>query len=111
MTLRFLIDAQLPPRLAVWLRSRGHEADHVQDFDLRASPDRWVVMQALKTGAIIITKDADFSAASVLSQGCRVVWLRIGNAANRNLLKKLESAIAEIEKALEDGQTIIEVHE
>jgi predicted nuclease of predicted toxin-antitoxin system len=26
---KFLVDAQLPPRLTVWLAERGHEAVHV----------------------------------------------------------------------------------
>jgi predicted nuclease of predicted toxin-antitoxin system len=29
---RFLIDAQLPPRLATFLTTRGHEAVHVESL-------------------------------------------------------------------------------
>ncbi len=109
--MRFLVDAQLPPRLAAWLRARGHEANHVQDFELEARPDRWVVLQAQKTQSIIITKDADFSAAAILSLECRVVWLRIGNATTAALLEKLEHTFPEVERSLHEGQSLIEVHE
>ncbi|MCB1127210.1 MAG: DUF5615 family PIN-like protein [Verrucomicrobiae bacterium] len=30
--MRFLVDAQLPRRLAVWLQERGHEAIHTLDL-------------------------------------------------------------------------------
>ena len=30
--MKFLIDAQLPPRLVGWLVARGHEARHVVDL-------------------------------------------------------------------------------
>ena len=83
----------------------------MQEFNLAASPDSWIVMQALKTKSVIVTKDADFSNAAILSLGCQVVWLRIGNATVSHLLKKLELTISEIEQSLEDGQTIIEVLE
>jgi predicted nuclease of predicted toxin-antitoxin system len=32
--MRFLIDAQLPPALARWLSSAGHDAEHVADIGL-----------------------------------------------------------------------------
>jgi predicted nuclease of predicted toxin-antitoxin system len=35
----FLIDAQLPPALARWLREAGHGAAHVEDVGLRNADD------------------------------------------------------------------------
>ena len=37
--MKFLVDAQLPPMLAEWLRRAGHETKHVQDVDLRDADD------------------------------------------------------------------------
>ena len=68
-------------------------------------------MQAQRTDSIIITKDADFSTAAILSTGCRVVWLRFGNSTTAFLLKKLDTTFAEVEQSLEEGQSLIEVHE
>jgi predicted nuclease of predicted toxin-antitoxin system len=59
--LRFLVDVQLPPALARWLRQRGHEADHVREIGLDAFPDRMIAAEAVKRGAAIITKDSDFT--------------------------------------------------
>ncbi len=107
--MRFLVDAQLPPALALWLRQRGHEADHVRDLALQAGSDGCIVMQARSSGAVIVNKDVDFSYLSATMPGCRVVWLRFGNGTARRLLQRLEPVFSEVEKALEDGQDFVEV--
>jgi hypothetical protein len=37
--MRFLVDAQLPPALARWLATKGHEAEHVADRRMEAATD------------------------------------------------------------------------
>lgn len=107
--MRFLVDAQLPQALALWLRQRGHSADHVRDLALEAQPDDKVVAKVVESGAVIITKDADFSRLSMMSPNCKVVWIRFGNATSQNLIRRLEPVFSEIELALEDGQNLVEV--
>jgi predicted nuclease of predicted toxin-antitoxin system len=36
--MRFLVDAQLPPALAQWLASHGHDAMHVTDLGCNRPP-------------------------------------------------------------------------
>jgi predicted nuclease of predicted toxin-antitoxin system len=107
--LRFLVDAQLPPALAIWLRKRGHAAEHVRDVELDARPDTEIVAYAVETNAVIITKDTDFSHLSVIKPGCKVVLLRFGNATSASLLHTLEPIFSEVEKSLMAGQKIVEV--
>ena len=107
--MRFLVDAQLPPALAQWLRKRGHDADHVRDVMLHAEPDERVIAYAVKAGAVIITKDADFRHLSLMTPGCNVVWLRYRNSASADLLRGLEPVFGEVEQALMDGQSLVEV--
>jgi len=57
----FLIDAQLPPAMAQWLCNAGHSAKHVEDLKMRQADDGDIWRHALKTGAIIVTKDEDFA--------------------------------------------------
>ena len=38
--MKFLVDAQLPPALARWLREQGYDAQHVEDLGLRDAEDR-----------------------------------------------------------------------
>ena len=54
--MKFLVDAQLPPALAHWLREAGPEAAHVEDVGLREADDRSIWAHALATGAVIVTK-------------------------------------------------------
>ncbi len=55
------MDAQLPPALARWLVSRGHDAEHVADLELAAADDRTIWHHAASTGAVVVTKDEDFA--------------------------------------------------
>ncbi|MFO7641427.1 MAG: DUF5615 family PIN-like protein [Candidatus Competibacteraceae bacterium] len=58
---RFLIDAQLPPALARWLTAQGHPSQHVSDFGGDGTTDDEVWAQALRLGAVIVSKDEDFA--------------------------------------------------
>ena len=59
--MKFLVDAQLPPALAHWLREAGHEAQAVRDIGLRDASDTIIWHHARATRAIIVTKDEDFA--------------------------------------------------
>jgi predicted nuclease of predicted toxin-antitoxin system len=107
--LRFLVDAQLPPALASWLRDRGHEADDVRDLGLEREPDSAVAASAANMEAVIVTKDADFSRLISATPGCRTVWIRLGNARSKALIDSLSAVFDEVEDALEGGQTLVEV--
>jgi predicted nuclease of predicted toxin-antitoxin system len=58
---KFLVDAQLPPKLADWLTARGHDAQHVAALPggLRM-PDAEIWQRAGVEGSIIVSKDREF---------------------------------------------------
>ncbi len=86
----FLVDAQLPPALALWLGQQGHAAQHVDD--------------------IIVTKDDDFAERTARTTDSPVViWLRIGNATNRALMIWLTPRWQQITTLLDAGNRLIEV--
>ncbi len=58
--MRYLIDAQLPPALALLLVRHGHTAEHVAAIGLRHADDSLIWDHALAHQAILITKDEDF---------------------------------------------------
>jgi predicted nuclease of predicted toxin-antitoxin system len=107
--LHFLVDAQLPPALCHWLKRRGHLAEHARDLDPGSQSDAAIAAHAAAMGAIVITKDADFSHLVSAISGCRVVWLRFGNATSRDLIATVEPVFSEVEQALAKGQTLIEI--
>lgn len=108
--MNFLIDAQLPPALAQWLRAAGHSAQAVREIELREAEDGAIWAYALKTGAVIITKDEDFAMlAQQDAKGSIVVWLRIGNTSNRALRAWLMPQIDQIIALIGHGNRLIEV--
>ena len=108
--MRFLVDAQLPPALAVWLREQGHEAKAVREVGLREAGDGAIWAYALQTSAVILTKDEDFAVCSQqTSAGPAVVWLRVGNASNRALRAWLEPRLAGMVQLIGQGSRLVEV--
>ena len=108
--MRFLVDAQLPPALARWLASRGHEASHVMDHGLEAASDPEIWNFAVQVSAVIVTKDEDFAQRKALAKGGpSVIWVRVPNVRRRALLTWFETALPRIVSALESGETLVEV--
>lgn len=108
--MKFLVDAQLPPALTLWLREAGHEAEHVADVGLREADDSTIWTHALRTDAVIVTKDEDFAARSAReTSGPVIVWLRVGNTTNRVLRAWIEPRLPGTMELLAQGSRLIEV--
>ena len=107
--MRFLVDAQLPPAVARWLTARGHVAEHVYDLKLAEAKDNEIWRLAARTNAVVVTKDEDFVELARLRPGPRILWITAGNLSKQRLLDKLESKIADIENALDAGETLVEL--
>lgn len=108
--MKFLVDANLPPALAHWLVSEGHEAHHVIDLGLESKSDREIWKHACDIDACIVTKDEDFVLLSALNRaGPAIVWIRIGNAVRNVLLNRLPALWPDVMSAIERGEKIIEV--
>jgi len=77
---KFLIDAQLPPAFARFLKTAGHNADHVEDAGLRNADDDTIWAYSISQAAVLVTKDEDFAQRRLLTTGGpAVLWLRVGN--------------------------------
>lgn len=108
--MRFLVDAQLPPALARFLVEHGHEAEHVVDAGLLQADDGTIWNYALRSLAVIVTKDEDFATRIALDDhGPAIVWVRIGNTTRGELLSRLEPLLPRIEAALTAGEKLIEI--
>lgn len=106
----FLVDANLPPGLAAWLRERGHEAIHACEHPGLSLDDLAIFEFARTHGYTIVTKDEDFAALAILNKNpAAVVWVRFGNATNAMLRNWLAPLLPEIVQRLASGETLIEV--
>jgi predicted nuclease of predicted toxin-antitoxin system len=107
---KFLVDAQLPPALARWLREAGHEAQAVREVGLREAEDGDIWNHALKAGAVIVTKDEDFPQRAQQADASPViVWLCIGNASNRALREWFLPQLPQIIEWIEQGVRVLEI--
>jgi predicted nuclease of predicted toxin-antitoxin system len=107
--MRLLLDMNLPPAMADWLRSEGHDAVHIREIGLAHLPDREVFARAAEDGRIIVTFDLDFGEIVGLAGASRsgVVLLRLRLARQRYLRDRLRAAIAEAAEALRAGAIVV----
>jgi predicted nuclease of predicted toxin-antitoxin system len=85
--MKFLIDAQLPRRLAQWLSAQGHDALHTLDLPLRnRTQDAEIIALALQDDRVVVSKDDDFVQSFwVHDQPRRLLLVATGNIANADL--------------------------
>lgn len=95
-----LIDAQLSPNLAVWVKDRfAIDCCSVGYIGYRDASDVDIFFKARELEAIVLTKDEDF--VKLLHQygsPPRIIWLTCGNTSNARMRILLE---AHLETALE----------
>jgi len=109
--MRFWLDAQLSPALAVWLRMRfSLDAIAVRELGLRDAEDAEIYAAARTAGAIVITKDSDFiELLQRFGPPPQVLWLRCGNTSNLRLKQILTQALPDVLPMLEGGEPLVEV--
>ena len=108
--MRFLVDNQLPPSLARWLRDRGHDAEHVFESGLHLLDDRALWALAVDDARIIVSKDEDFLyLSSQPHDSGRFLWVRLGNCRNDELLAAFSASFDAIVAAFDSGQTVVEL--
>lgn len=108
--MRFLLDAQLSPRLVGYLERAGHDAQHVFDHLDPSAEDLSVAALANRLGASVVTKDADF--ADLARRGLLeqiLVWVRLPNVSTAQLWVTLDSALPAIVAAAVSDTRIFEV--
>ena len=97
--MRFLIDAQLPCRLAIELNAHGHDAIHTLDLPARnATPDSEIIEVADENHRIVVSKDGDFRDAHLLfGRPRRLLRIATGNLGNAELLNLVMAHLGNIE--------------
>lgn len=103
--MRFLLDANLSPRLVSRLRSAGYDARHVSDLGLLTADDSTIFERAATDGDVVITADSDFSMLLAARGSARpsVVLLRHvaelrADAHAALLIANLPAVLADLER-------------
>lgn len=106
--MKFIVDAQLPPGLCIWLQARGFEAQHVFDMGLGGASDVAIAERAIAENAFIISKDEDFLILR-LPDRFGFIWLRVGNATTKYLVGWLEARWEQVNELLAAGERLVEL--
>jgi predicted nuclease of predicted toxin-antitoxin system len=117
--MKFIVDAQLPKRLARWLAAHGHDVLHTLDLaQANRTPDAAIADLALLEGRVVISKDADFvDSHLVRKRPPKLLLVATGNMGNVDLVALWERNLPAIESALrasdfvELGRDRLIVHE
>jgi predicted nuclease of predicted toxin-antitoxin system len=79
---KFLVDANLPPRLCDWLKLHRDEAKHLFNLNLLTATDTQIWQHGKGGNLVIFTKDVDFyDRALIFGAPPQVVMSRLGTAA------------------------------
>ena len=87
--MKFLIDAQLPRRLAHQLRAAGFETTHTLDLPLgNRTTDQALIIFSLTHRSVVVTKDSDFVESFLLRhEPWKLLLVSTGNIGNNELLR------------------------
>ena len=85
--IKFLVDAQLPYRLAEMIRSKGFDVKHTDDLpNKERTTDNELRILAKEEDRILITKDNDFFDSYILSKSPnQLLLISTGNIINKDL--------------------------
>jgi predicted nuclease of predicted toxin-antitoxin system len=101
--MKFIIDAQLPQRLARRLEASGHEAVHTRDLPAgNRTGDAAINDLSLAELRVVVTKDGDFVDTFLLRhQPYKLLLVATGNITNRDLERILQENLEQIVAAFE----------
>jgi predicted nuclease of predicted toxin-antitoxin system len=106
--MKFLIDAQLPKRLAYLLKEAGHDTLHTRDLpSSNRTPDAEINRISIQENRIVVTKDADFQQSFLLQQHpYKLLLVTTGNIPNPDLEALFLENIAQLVQLFEQNSYI-----
>lgn len=106
--MKFLVDAQLPIRLAYTLTAAGHDCIHTTDMRAgNRSTDLEVSALADSDDRVVVSKGHDFRAGHLLRRTPRrLLIVATGNISNRELLQLFGVHLREMILAFEESNLV-----
>ena len=106
--MKFLVDAQLPARLARFLNDAGHDALHTSELaEGNRTTDAQIAVVADGEGRVVVTKDRDFRDGHLLrGSPRRLMVVATGSITNAGLLALFEVNLGAIVSALGEAEFV-----
>lgn len=109
MTRRFLLDANVTPKLIPVFRRFDCEVVHVTEILPGDAHDADIARKAAAEGMAVVSNDRDFVALQVATKFPAFVWIRTGNLRRVALADYFERHLPSIIDAIRAGETLIEL--
>ncbi len=106
--MKFIVDAQLPKKLADWLSIKGFDTIHTLDLpDKNSTSDKQIIDLSLATQRIVISKDSDFYDRFFLHlEPYKLIYLSVGNLSTVELIALFEKNADYIFREIESNNVI-----
>ncbi|WP_456391483.1 DUF5615 family PIN-like protein [Nitratifractor sp.] len=106
--IRFLVDAQLPKHLALYLRQEGYDVLHTLELpEGNSTKDSEINRISLEQQRVVVSKDEDFFESILISdKPYKLLMVRTGNITNAELLELLGKNLDRIVKALRESRVV-----
>ena len=106
--MKFLVDAQLPKRLALLLKDLGYDVIHTLDLpDKNATSDVEINNISIAEKPIVISKDRDFFDSILLNnKPFKLLFVTTGNINNNQLVELFRKNIVDINHLFEQYDLI-----
>lgn len=106
--MKFLVDAQLPKRLARWLAMQGHDVIHTLDLpDKNRTSDDQINELSIREKRIVISKDSDFYDRFFQKlEPHKLIYLTVGNISTDELIQLFDRNLARILSEIEVNNVV-----
>ena len=108
--MKFLVDAQLPKKLATYFSSLGFDAIHTLDLPKKnGTTDQEIIEISFNEKRIVVTKDADFYNSYLQkSEPYKLIFLTVGNKSTKEIIELFEKNINTIVDQI-DHNYVVEI--
>lgn len=95
MSLKLLLDENIPPQVAIQLCQSGYDVMHLRDAGLKGCEDSELMTFARKNGRCLVTLDADFADLRYYPVGSHagIIRLRLKFAPSNIVVSALRSLL------------------
>lgn len=100
--MKFVVDANLSPRVADRLNAAGHDAVAVRDLGLHDATDDEIVDQALTDDRVIVSHDTDFGTLLAVSRQTKPSFILVRSADPLTADQVADLIIANLDVMSED---------
>lgn len=109
--MKFIVDAQLPVSLAVFLIENGHDAVHTKQLpNGNETSDAEINRISLSQNRVVVSKDGDFyNSFTATKEPYKLLHIATGNISNKSLLKLFGNNLDLILAKLEET-SVVEVN-